>query len=161
MGTALLRETSDQIARRCQSTHGQQNSFAVLGLILLSYSLGILTIIAHTHTHTRTLLSKQQANESFWASLMKKPRPWGLERSLQARKEAQTEFTGEQEEVRGKDSGCGKKSRAILLVPLRVVTKISSCRVNRTSGWGIKQLGISFGSIFLLFPFESSRGRRS
>ena len=33
----------------------------------------------------------------------------------------------------------------------RVVTKISSCRVNATSGWGIKQLGISFGSIFLLF----------
>ena len=75
MGTALLHETSDQIARRCQSTHGQQNSFAFLGLILLSYSLGILTIIAHTHTHTRTRLSKQQANESVWASLMKKPRP--------------------------------------------------------------------------------------
>ena len=158
MGTALLHETSDQIVRRCQSTHGQQNSFAFLGLILLSYSLGILTIIAHTHTHTRTLLSKQQANESVWASLMKKPRPWGLERSLQARKEVQTEFTGEQEEVRGKDTGCGKKSRAILL---RVVTKISSCRVNTTSGQGIKQLGISFGSIFLLFSFESSRGRRS
>ena len=44
---------------------------------------------------------------------------------------------------------------------LRVVTKISSCRVNTTSGRGIKQLGISFGSIFLFCSFESSRGRRS
>ena len=33
----------------------------------------------------------------------------------------------------------------------RVVTTISSCWVNTTSGWGIKRLGISFGSIFLLF----------
>ena len=31
----------------------------------------------------------------------------------------------------------------------RDVTKISSCRVNTTSRQGIKQLGISFGSIFL------------
>ena len=30
----------------------------------------------------------------------------------------------------------------------RVVTKISSCRVNTTSRRGIKRLGISFGSIF-------------
>ena len=41
---------------------------------------------------------------------------------------------------------------------VRVVTKISSCRVNTTSRRGIKQLGVSFGSIFLLFSFESSRG---
>ena len=33
----------------------------------------------------------------------------------------------------------------------RAVTKISSCQVNTTSRWEIKQLGISFGSIFLLF----------
>ena len=40
----------------------------------------------------------------------------------------------------------------------RVVTKISSCRVNTTSRRGIKQQGISFGSIFLLFSNKSSRG---
>ena len=39
----------------------------------------------------------------------------------------------------------------------RVVTKISSCRVNTTSRRGIKWLGISFGSIFLLFSNKSSR----
>ena len=33
----------------------------------------------------------------------------------------------------------------------RDVTKISNCRVNTTNGRGIKQLRISFGSIFLLF----------
>ena len=43
----------------------------------------------------------------------------------------------------------------------RVVTKISSCRVNTTSRREKKQLGLSFGSIFLLFSFESSRGPRS
>ena len=37
------------------------------------------------------------------------------------------------------------------------VTKISSCQVNTTSRRGIKLLGISFGSIFLLFSYESSR----
>ena len=42
---------------------------------------------------------------------------------------------------------------------IRDVTKISSCRVNARSRWGIKQLGVSFGSIFLLFSFESSRGQ--
>ena len=41
------------------------------------------------------------------------------------------------------------------------ITKISSSRVNTTSRRGIKQLGISFGSIFLLFSYESSRGPRS
>ena len=46
---------------------------------------------------------------------------------------------------------------AFLVLP-RVVTKISSCRVNTTSRRGIKWLGISFGSIFLLFSDESSRG---
>ena len=37
----------------------------------------------------------------------------------------------------------------------RVVTKISNCRVNTTSRGEIRQLGISFGSIFLLFSYES------
>ena len=41
---------------------------------------------------------------------------------------------------------------------IRDVTKISSCWVNTTSRQGIKQLGISFGSIFLLFSNESSQG---
>ena len=40
----------------------------------------------------------------------------------------------------------------------RVVTKISSSRVNTTSRRGIKRLEISFGSIFLLFSNKSSRG---
>ena len=43
----------------------------------------------------------------------------------------------------------------------RVVTKISSCRVNTTSRRGIKQLGISFGSTFLLFSHKISRGSHS
>ena len=38
----------------------------------------------------------------------------------------------------------------------RVVTKISSCRVNTTSRRGIKQLGIFFGPVFLLFSNKSS-----
>ena len=49
---------------------------------------------------------------------------------------------------------------------IRVVTKISSCRVNTTIRPGIKQLGISFGSIFPLFSKKvaanhtrSSRGK--
>ena len=37
----------------------------------------------------------------------------------------------------------------------RAVTKISNCRVNTTSSGQIKQLGISFVSIFLLFSHES------
>ena len=41
---------------------------------------------------------------------------------------------------------------------VRVVTKISSCRVNTTSRRGIKRLGISFGSIFPLFSNKSNRG---
>ena len=45
-----------------------------------------------------------------------------------------------------------------ILLYHRVVTKISSCRVNTTGRRGIKQLGISFGSIFLLFSNKSSRG---
>ena len=45
------------------------------------------------------------------------------------------------------------------VVPVyRAVTKISSCRVNTTSRRGIKRLVISFGSIFLPFSYESSRG---
>ena len=40
----------------------------------------------------------------------------------------------------------------------RVVTKISSCWVNTSSRRGIERLGISFGSVFLLFSNKSSRG---
>ena len=43
----------------------------------------------------------------------------------------------------------------------RDVTKISSRWVNATSRQGIKQLRISFGPIFPLFPYQSSRGLRS
>ena len=49
-------------------------------------------------------------------------------------------------------------SKQTKLTKTRVVTKISSCRVNTTSKWGIKWLGISCGSIFLLFSNKSSRG---
>ena len=41
---------------------------------------------------------------------------------------------------------------------IRDGTKISSCQVNTTSRQGIKQLGIPFGSIFLLFSYGSSQG---
>ena len=42
----------------------------------------------------------------------------------------------------------------------RNVTMISSCWVNTTSRWGIKQLEFSFGSIFLLFFYIwLSKGR--
>ena len=57
-----------------------------------------------------------------------------------------------------------KKQLAVLLVncfvlgKYRDVTKISSCWVN-LSGWGIRQLGISLGYIFLLFPCESIRAK--
>ena len=44
------------------------------------------------------------------------------------------------------------------LMYFRVVIKVSSCRVNTTSRREIKRLGISFGSIFLLFSNKSSRG---
>ena len=44
------------------------------------------------------------------------------------------------------------------IAKFRVVTKISSCRVNTTSRRGIKWPGISFGSIFVLFSNKSSRG---
>ena len=40
----------------------------------------------------------------------------------------------------------------------RAVSKILSCQVNTTIRWGIKQLGIFSGSIFLLFSYGSSRG---
>ena len=42
--------------------------------------------------------------------------------------------------------------------PARAVTKIC-CQVNTTSRRGIKQLRVSFGSIFLLFSYESSWGK--
>ena len=57
-------------------------------------------------------------------------------------------------------SGACSKEPVIFLEQFttRVVTKISSCRVNTRSRRGIKRLGISFGSIFLLFSNKSSRG---
>ena len=42
-----------------------------------------------------------------------------------------------------------RRGRHRLMVWSSDVTKISSCQVNTTSRWGIKQLVISFGSIFL------------
>ena len=36
----------------------------------------------------------------------------------------------------------------------RVVTKISSCRVNITNRRGITQLGVSFGSVFFYSPLQ-------
>ena len=45
-----------------------------------------------------------------------------------------------------------------LLSFCRAVTEISSCRVNTTSRRGIKQLGISFGHIFLLFSMKVAGG---
>ena len=57
-----------------------------------------------------------------------------------------------------------KKQLAVFLVncfvlgKYRDVTEILSCRV-KSSRWGIRQLGISLGHIFLLFPCESIRGK--
>ena len=45
-----------------------------------------------------------------------------------------------------------------IVTRVTAVAKISSCWVNTTNRWGIKQLGISFGSISLLFSYESSQG---
>ena len=59
---------------------------------------------------------------------------------------------------RGVDSLCPLPYRTF---KPRVVTKISSCRVNTTSRHGIKRLGISFDSIFLLFFNKSSQGALS
>ena len=36
--------------------------------------------------------------------------------------------------------------------------RFPSCRVNTTSKQGIKQLGVSFGYIFLQFSYKSSQG---
>ena len=44
------------------------------------------------------------------------------------------------------------------VVEVRVVTNISSCWVNTTSRREIKQLGISFGSIFFCFPMTVAGG---
>ena len=41
------------------------------------------------------------------------------------------------------------------ITPLWCVTKILSCRVSITSRQGMRQLGVSFGSIFLPFFFKS------
>ena len=49
----------------------------------------------------------------------------------------------------------------IIITLFRVVTKMSSGQVNTTRRQGINQLGVSFGSIFLLFSFESSQGPHS
>ena len=57
-----------------------------------------------------------------------------------------------------------KKQLAVFLVTCfvlgkyRDVTEILSCRV-KSSRWGIRQLGISFGYSFLLFPCESIHGK--
>ena len=51
-----------------------------------------------------------------------------------------------------------KHKRSFKFIYYRAVTKISGCQVNKISRRGIKQLGISFGSIFLLISYESSRG---
>ena len=48
-----------------------------------------------------------------------------------------------------------------ICICIRDVTKISSCWVNTTRGRGTKQLGISFGFIFLLMSYESSQGPHS
>ena len=53
------------------------------------------------------------------------------------------------------------KAKLFTTLSIRDFTKISSCQVNTTSRRGIKQLGISFGSIFLLFSYESNQGPRS
>ena len=47
----------------------------------------------------------------------------------------------------------------LTLILCRAVTEISSSWINTTSRRGIKQLGISFGSIFLLFSYENSPGQ--
>ena len=44
---------------------------------------------------------------------------------------------------------------------IRAVAKISSCRVNTTSRQGIKQQGISFGSIFYYFLLKVARGNNN
>ena len=46
------------------------------------------------------------------------------------------------------------QSACTIVAAIGVVTKISSCPVNITSRWGIKQLRISSGSIFILFSNE-------
>ena len=63
-----------------------------------------------------------------------------------------------QQELKDMRMICHQLFLTFCLQVYRVVTKISSCPVNTTSRQGIKQLGISFGSIFLLFPNKSSRG---
>ena len=49
----------------------------------------------------------------------------------------------------------------IIITLFRVVTKMSSGQINTTRRRGINQLGVSFGSTFLLFSFESSQGPHS
>ena len=72
-----------------------------------------------------------------------------------------TTHTGKQALVTCKNFSAKVKERKAGKNNGSVVTKISSCRVNTTSTWGIKQLGISFGSIFRLFSYDSSQGPHS
>ena len=46
----------------------------------------------------------------------------------------------------------------MMMMMIRPVIKISSCQANDTSRQEIQQLGILFGSIFLLFSYKSRRG---
>ena len=52
----------------------------------------------------------------------------------------------------------GDWENVFIVTRVRAVAKISSCWGNTLSRWGIKQLGISFGSNYLLFSYESSWG---
>ena len=53
---------------------------------------------------------------------------------------------------------CWYKAKRFTTLWIRDFTNVSSCQVYTVSRRGIKQLGISFGSIFLLFYYESSLG---
>ena len=67
-------------------------------------------------------------------------------------------WTGSFERARLESNGYEIYQNAKWRCQVRVVTKISRCRVNTTSRRGIKQVWISFGSIFLLFSYATSRG---
>ena len=49
----------------------------------------------------------------------------------------------------------------MMMMLIRAVYEISSCQANDTSRWEIQQLGILFGSIFLLFSYKSRQGSPS
>ena len=46
----------------------------------------------------------------------------------------------------------------MMMMLIRAANEISSCQANDTNRWEIQQLGILFGSIFLLFSYKSRRG---